>query len=242
MSGILIDQMMSECKAGSVEGVKSSLLKNKDINVTDKEGKCMVHHAVINNRGKMLAFLISEAAELDLQDTQGKTALHYACELELKDLIICLLVNKTDYNLKANDGLMAGEKNPDISIFMGNVIDEEKCFKVLSPEQVTKLTSIYNDIDYDKSRKIDIKKSIAFNHFIDPRVSSNALMRDAEEFLEEVAIINRTDVCLDEWIYAFSKLLFCDKSAFNKFLNDYESACNTAGGSFSEIMINKDDI
>lgn len=161
--------------------------------------------------------------------------------MEIKELIVFLLVNKLDYGIKNNLGQLAGEDSPDISIFMGNVTDEEKCFKVLSPEQVKKLTSIFRDIDYDKTKKINMKKSVAFNHFVDPRVSSNALMRDAEDFLEEVAIINREEVSLDEWIFSFSKLLYCDKKVFNKFLSEYDNACNTAGGSFSEIMTTKDD-
>ena len=241
MSGLIIDQMMTECKNGSVEGVKAILAKSKDINVADKEGKTLMHHAVINNRPKVLQFLLTESAEIDIQDLKGNTPLHYACELELKELIIYLLINKAEYTISNQSGKLPGEENPDISIFLGNITDEEKCFKILSPEQTRKLTAIYNDIDYDKQRKISMKKAVAFNHFIDQRVSSNALLRDAEDFLEEVAIINKEDVSLEEWLYSFSKLLFCDKSAFNKFISEYESACNNAGGSFSEYLSNNND-
>ena len=172
---------------------------------------------------------------------KGNTPLHYACELELKDIIIYLLINKADYTVKNSLGKLPGEENPDISIFLDNITDEEKCFKILSPEQTKKLTAIYNDIDYDKKRAITMKKAVAFNHFIDQRVSSNALLRDAEDFLEEVAIINKESVSLEEWLFSFSKLLFCDKSAFNKFINEYESACNNAGGCFSEYLNNNND-
>jgi len=241
MSGLIIDQMMTECKNGSVEGVKSILAKSKDINVADKEGKTLMHHAVINNRVKVLYYLLSESAEIDIQDLKGNTPLHYACELELKDIIVYLLINKADYTVKNSQGKLPGEENPDISIFVGNITDEEKCFKILSPEQTKKLTTIYNDIDYDKKRAITMKKAVAFNHFIDQRVSSNALLRDAEDFLEEVAIINKESVSLEEWLFSFSKLLFCDKSAFNKFISEYESACNNSGGCFSDYLSNNNE-
>ena len=207
----------------------------------DKEGKTFVHHAVINNRRKVLGYLVSENADLDYKDNDGNTPLHYACELDLKELILFLLINKADYNEKNNLDKLPGEDNPDISIFIGNISDEEKCFKILSPEQIKKLTSIFKDIDYDKTKKIDMKKSIAFNHFIDNKISKNGLTRDAEDFIEEVALINNEDVSLDEWLYSFSKLLYCDKKIFEKFMNEYDEACNQAGGCFSEIMTSKED-
>lgn len=191
MSNFIVDEAIKECKNGSVEGIRAALQKNIDINVQDKKGKTLIHHAVINNRRKVLGFLVGEGAELDYQDSEGNTPLHYACELELKEIILFLLLNKAEYNTKNNAEKLAGEDNPDISIFMGNITDEEKCFKILSPEQVKKLSSIFMDIDYDKSKKIDMKKSIAFNHFIDSKVSKNVLTRDAEDFLEEVAVINK---------------------------------------------------
>jgi ankyrin repeat protein len=218
MSGILIDQLMTECKNGSVEGVKSTLAKSKDINVTDKEGKGLVHHAVINNRDKMLQYLISEGAELDMQDTQGNTAMHFACELELREVIILLLINKANPMIKNNKEKYPGEDNPEISIFLDTITEEEKCFKILSPEQTKVLTSIFSDIDYDKTKKINRRKSVAFNHFVDPKVGQLSLERDVDEFLESVAIINKEDVSLNEWLFGFSKLLFCDKNTFNKFL------------------------
>ena len=94
MSGILANQAMTECKNGSVDGVRATLSKGVDINVQDKEGKTLMHHAVINNRRKVMNYLILEGAEPDYQDKEGDTPLHFACELELKELIIFLLLNK----------------------------------------------------------------------------------------------------------------------------------------------------
>jgi ankyrin repeat protein len=183
---------------------------------------------------------VGEQADLDMPDNQGNTPLHYACEYELREMIVFLLINKANWLAKNAKEKLPGEDNPEISIFLDTITEEEKCFKILSPEQVKILTSIFNDIDYDKSKKITRRKSIAFNHFIDPRVSQLALERDVDDFIESVAIINKEDVSLNEWLFSFSKLLYCDKNSFNKFLLDYETACNTSGGTFSDIMTTTD--
>ena len=236
---ILIDQLMREARNGSVEGVRQGLKKN-DINVQDKQGLSLLHHAVINNKRKVMVMLVEEGAMIDIQDKEGRTPLHHASAMNSKELILFLLMQKADQSIEDNEKKRAGSGNPDMSIFIENIIEEEKCFKILTPEQVKKLSDIFMDIDYDRTGKISMKKAIAFNHFIDPRVSNTVLMRDAEDFIEDVAVINRQDVCLDEWLFSFSKLLYCDKKVFEKFISDYEQAINTAGGRFTEIMNSRD--
>jgi ankyrin repeat protein len=182
----MVDEMISHCKKGSVDSVRSYLLKNVDINSQDKEGKGLLHHAVINNKRKMLGFLLKQdpdaeevEIEINLQDNDGNSALHLACDLELKELIICLLLHKADYLLKNNKDELPGKNSPDISLFLSNITDEEKCFGILDAANLKKLTAIFNDIDYDKTKKINLKKAVSFNHFIGTGLNSNALLLDA---------------------------------------------------------------
>jgi hypothetical protein len=46
------------------------------------------------------------------------------------------------------------------------LIPEEKAFNVLGEEQVKKLTEIYNDIDFDDLKAIDLHKAVRFNKYI----------------------------------------------------------------------------
>lgn len=124
---------------------------------------------------------------------------------------------------------------------MGDLTDEEKCFKVLSPEEIHKLTSIYNDIDYDRAGKLDVSKSFKFNFFLEPKTQANILKRDAEEFIKECGMITAGEVTVEEWLFSFSKLYVVDQKAYNKFIEDYnEIVVATEGKTFTEVMMSKD--
>jgi len=241
MNNYLHQQLISDAKNGQSESVRTTIKNFDCVNIQDKEGKTLLHYAIENNRRNIMELLVTLNAELDMPDNEGKTPLHLACDLQVKDIVLWLLMNKADYASRDINDKAPGADNPDISIFIGNIIDEELCFKILNPEQVKKLTSIFNDIDFDRTKKISMKKALAFNRFIDPKISNQALTRDAEDFIEEVAIINKKDVCLEEWLFSFSKLLFCDQRVFNKFIDDYEKAIVTNVGKFSEIMTTKEE-
>jgi hypothetical protein len=46
--------------------------------------------------------------------------------------------------------------------------------------------------------------------------------KDARDFINSVAICNKTVVNIDEWLFAFSKLYVVDYSIFEKFISDYD--------------------
>lgn len=239
-NNFLVNQIMKDIENGNLEGVRSGINKN-GVNLKNEDGKTLVHQCVIHNKRNILIMLLENKVELDFADKLGNTALHAACDMGKKDMVLFLLMSKSDYTLKNNEEKLPGEDDPDVAIFIGNIVDEEKCFQILNPEQVKKLTNIFNDIDYDRSGRITLSKAASFNHFVDSNVSKTALARDAEDFIGECAVINAEDVCLDEWLFSFSKLYYCDKKTFNKFITDYDNAVNRAGGRLSEIMAAKDE-
>lgn len=53
--------------------------------------------------------------------------------------------------------------------------------------------------------------------------------KDARDFINSVAICNKTVVNIDEWLFAFSKLYVVDYSIFEKFISDYDQAVTTRG-------------
>lgn len=53
--------------------------------------------------------------------------------------------------------------------------------------------------------------------------------KDARDFINSVAVCNKTVVNIDEWLFAFSKLFVVDISIYDKFIADYEIALSARG-------------
>jgi len=234
-NSLMINQMMEYCRNGDIEGVRTQLKKNS-YDATDDQGNTLSHYATSNGHKDILRLLAEEGADFNMKNKQGATPLHIACEKQRKDIVLLLLMEKADYSIQNNDGETPGENDPDISIFIGDITDEDKCFKILSSEDIEKLINIFKDIDYDDSGKIDLKKSSKFNQFLEPDTPKTTILKDAEDFMKDTSLINKSEVCLEEWLFSFSKLYACDQKVFQKFIDDYNQAVTSKGGSFSVIM------
>ena len=68
------------------------------------------------------------------------------------------------------------------------------CFNLLDGDQVKKLWNIFSDFDHDKDKKVNMKKSMLFNKYLDPSISPETASRDADEFIKTAAIINGESV------------------------------------------------
>jgi hypothetical protein len=99
----------------------------------------------------------------------------------------------------------------------------------LGEEQKKKLTEIYNDIDFDDLKAIDLHKAVRFNKYIQENIPEAKAEKDANDFLKSTAICNKHSVNIDEWLFSFSKLYVCDADEFNKFIEDYEAAVALQG-------------
>lgn len=72
--------------------------------------------------------------------------------------------------------------------------EEYRCFGQLESDHIKKLTDIFNQADYDSQGSIDEKKSAQFNKYLEPNVTKETAMRDAKEFVESCAIIDKQKV------------------------------------------------
>lgn len=99
----------------------------------------------------------------------------------------------------------------------------------MNEEQKKKLTEIFNDIDFDDLKAIDLHKAVRFNKYIQENIAEAKAEKDANDFLKSTAICNKHSVNIDEWLFSFSKLYVCDADEFNKFLEDYEAAVAVQG-------------
>lgn len=77
------------------------------------------------------------------------------------------------------------------------LIPEEKAFGVFSEEQKNKLIEIYNDIDFDDLKAIDLHKAVRFNKYIQENIPEAKAEKDANDFLKATAICNKHSVNID---------------------------------------------
>lgn len=172
-----------------------------DINYCDSEGNGGISHSATNNHLDCLRFLDANGAAFEIINKAGNTPLHLACEKGLKEVILNLLMAGVDPAIINNDGKKAGEGSIESKMLINNINTENKAFKVLSPMQKKKLIQIFEDIDIDGKKLIDLSKSILFNKYVDDNVNDNLAEKDAKEFIKWCAILNKSTVLIFFFIY-----------------------------------------
>lgn len=88
------------------------------------------------------------------------------------------MMQGSDYTIKNKKQYKPGENNLDARMYLcingsflsNTLVPEEKAFNVLSEEQKKKLTDIYNDIDFDELKAIDLHKAVRFNKYIQENI------------------------------------------------------------------------
>lgn len=228
---LAFNEFLKSVKMGSVQSV-TDYLNKVEVNAANEKGKTCLHIATEEGHRDILDIIIksrSEDVQINIKDKEGNTPLHIACNKKDKVLILFLLYNKASTEITNTNGELPGANEFAVQIFIDDLIEEEKCFGILSYENRDKLREIFKDIDYDKTSRISLENSIAFNKYIDSSIEDSNATRDAKDFMASTAIIDKEYVSLDEWIFSFSKLYYCDKDAFDQFLKDYYNAKESKG-------------
>ena len=101
---------------------------------------------------------------------------------------------------------------------------------------MTRLKSLFGEIDHNNQGFLDEDKAAKFNKFIDKRCSSSLASRDAGDFIGSAAIINGETVSLEEWAYAWAKLYVCDERVYTKFFTEYENVTSEMGMEFKDYV------
>lgn len=99
-----------------------------------------------------------------------------------------------------------------------------------------KIKGLFEDIDYNGEKRIDIEKSIRFNKFNDKKVSNFIAEKDAVDFVNSCAIIDGEDVSFEEWYFAWAKLYVSDRRIYDKFFKEYEDVKSDSDMTFKELM------
>lgn len=179
---------------GDVEECKKLLNQGVDINYVDTEGNSGIFHATLNNQLEILRFLEANNAAFEMINKSGNTPLHLACEKSLKEAILFLILAGVDQNLTNTEGKKAGDGNIEVKMLVNGILAESKAFRVLNPLQKKKLIQIFEDIDTDGKKLIDLNKSILFNKYVDDNVNDSLAEKDGKDFIKWCAILNKETV------------------------------------------------
>lgn len=93
-----INHLFIDIQEGAIEKVQAFLLE-KGINSTDDFNRTALMNAALYNKADLVSWLIDQNANLDLQDKNGYTALHFSAQEAHIDCTKLLLDNGANPNL-----------------------------------------------------------------------------------------------------------------------------------------------
>uniref|UniRef100_A0A8C0VLH5 Acyl-CoA-binding domain-containing protein 6 n=1 Tax=Cyanistes caeruleus TaxID=156563 RepID=A0A8C0VLH5_CYACU len=98
------------CRENNIDYVTKAIQSKKvDVNVTDEEGRALLHWACDRGHKELVSVLLQNAADVNIQDGEGQTALHYAATCEFLDIVELLLQSGADPRLRDQEGCLPEE-------------------------------------------------------------------------------------------------------------------------------------
>uniref|UniRef100_A0A8C8AMH1 Acyl-CoA-binding domain-containing protein 6 n=1 Tax=Otus sunia TaxID=257818 RepID=A0A8C8AMH1_9STRI len=98
------------CRENNIDYVTKAIQSKKvDVNVTDEEGRALLHWACDRGHKELVSVLLQHAADVNSQDGEGQTALHYAAACEFLDIVELLLKSGADPTLRDQEGCLPEE-------------------------------------------------------------------------------------------------------------------------------------
>ncbi|XP_069120009.1 acyl-CoA-binding domain-containing protein 6-like isoform X1 [Argopecten irradians] len=106
------------CKDGNTTQVQNILADcdGNEVNIADESGMTLLHWACDRGLSEMVEVLIKLKADINAQDLEQQTPLHFAVCCEQEDVVRQLLQNGANLSLKDCDGLNPAELDTSIEI------------------------------------------------------------------------------------------------------------------------------
>ncbi len=88
-----VDTLIQAVTDGNITTVAKHLQAKLDVNTKDNKGNALLHLSIISQNDKMLSYLLSKGAHVDILNEKGMTPLHLAVEANAQSTLTLLLSN-----------------------------------------------------------------------------------------------------------------------------------------------------
>lgn len=119
-----------------------------DVNSVNAVGLSLIHYAAISNADKIMAYLISKGANVNIRDRSGQAALHLAAGLGNSEVVKILIQAKADISPKDNRGRTPADN---IKIILEAAGNEDKSIKARIQASYDQMLGIFYSKSFDQA-------------------------------------------------------------------------------------------
>ena len=189
-------------------------LKEKpfDLDNQDENGKTVLINIVeLRGNTEQMWVLLDFGADPNIQDNEGKTALHHSCIVDRKDMIICLLLFGADPEIEDNEGKKCFEDyKDDMSLIKEKIDDIKREFISLTRKRRKFLKYIFDETDKDYGDKILNIESLTNYYVKINKEKEDEARKDATLFIQGARLFKSTDdvsITFEEFIVAICRIV-----------------------------------
>lgn len=188
--------------------------KTFDLDNQDENGKTVLMHVVdMKLYTEQMWVLLDYGANPNIQDNEGKTALHYACACDRKDMIICLLLFGVDTEIEDNEQRKAfDDYRDDISGIKEKVDEIKREFISLTRKRRKFLKYIFDEIDKELSSKLINAMTLAAYYEKINKETNDEALKDSTSFISSAKLSkgqfeDSSSLTFEEFIVAICKIV-----------------------------------
>ena len=202
--------------------------KTFDLDNQDENGKTVLINIVeLRGNTEQMWVLLDYGADPNVQDNEGKTALHHSCIVDRKDMIVCLLLFGADPEIEDNEGKKCFEDyKDDMSLIKEKIDDIKREFISLTRKRRKFLKYIFDETDKDYGAKILNIESLTMYYVKINKEKEDEARKDALIFIQGARLFKSTDdvsITFEEFIVAICRIVkIHGMKVIDEFINKFK--------------------